>query len=252
MLLASPLCRAEDQSCKPSRKQKTGSEPIWLRGRDTKVLLHNLSLEVSCGWEARGSRQSLLGGEGSSPCLGIGSDRYRVGHWERHLALKGPGPPVISPISAAQLPARPAVGVEEVIQCPLRWPQPWRLDCHHLLGMDEDERQFLCLETKYRCLVIISISLANKKGELPSLFSTPCPLTLGRLNKKFQRRFREAVRVNGSKVYLPQMRIFPFLGMISSGDQFCTTNWDMCSGKYKCASAVVNIFQPFAVSPALR
>lgn len=111
---------------------------------------------------------------------------------------------MISPSSAAQLPARPAVGVEEVLQCPHNWPQSWELDCHHLLGMDEDERQFPCLETKYRCLVIISISLANKKGELPSLFSTPCPLTLGQLNKKFQRRFREAVRANGSKVYSPR------------------------------------------------
>lgn len=44
---SSPLCRAQDRSCEPSRKQKTGSKPpIWLGGSDTKVLLHNLSPEV--------------------------------------------------------------------------------------------------------------------------------------------------------------------------------------------------------------
>lgn len=64
---ASPLCRAEDQSCKQSRKQKTGSKPIWLRGSDTKVLLHNLSPEVFWGREARGFRQSLFWGGRDPP-----------------------------------------------------------------------------------------------------------------------------------------------------------------------------------------
>lgn len=142
--------------------------------------MHNLSPVVFWGQEAPGSRQRLLRGEGPSLPSGCRARLVQGSYWDRHPSTrkKEASRLEMPPCLAAPLPAWPAGrGWRKCTKPSLCWPQPCEPDGHH--GTDEDKRQFLCwvdyslLETRYRCQVIISISLASKKGEFPCVLPTP-------------------------------------------------------------------------------